>query len=61
MLGLEHPGDVLQVVRVDLLGAAPGEGHGDDAFCDIRQVQLISLLHFESRGFLLKPNKSLHH
>lgn len=60
MLGLEHPSDVLQVVRVDLLGAAPGEGHGDDALCDIRQVQLVSLLHFEFRGFLLNQNKTFH-
>lgn len=61
VLGLEHPSDVLQVVRVDLLGAAPGEGHRDDAFCDIRQVQLVSLLHFEFRGFLLRQKDTFHH
>lgn len=60
MLGLEHPGDVLQVESVDLLGAAPGEGHGDDALRDVRQVQLVSLLHFELRGFLLDQNKTFH-
>lgn len=47
MLGLEHPRDILQIVRVDLLRAAPGEGHGDDAFCDICEIELISLLHHE--------------
>lgn len=48
MLGLEHPRDILQVVRVDLLGATLREGHCDDALCDVRQVELISLLHPDS-------------
>lgn len=58
MLGLEHSRDVLQVVRVDLLGAAPGEGHGDDALRDVRQVELVSLLHPESRRFLSRINEA---
>lgn len=57
MLGLEHPGDVLQVVRVDLLGAPPGEGHGDDTLSDIRQVKFISLLHPERWDFRPVKNK----
>lgn len=54
MLGLEHTRDILQVVWVDLLGAPPGEGHSYDTLCDIRKVEFISLLHYESLAFLLK-------
>jgi len=54
VLGLEHPRDVLQVVGVDLLGAPPGEGHGDDALRDVRQVEFVPLLHAESRDFLFE-------
>lgn len=56
MLGLEHPRDILQVVGVDLLGAAPGEGHGDDTLRDVRQVQLVSLLHPESFALPVQSN-----
>ncbi|TNN75852.1 hypothetical protein EYF80_013999 [Liparis tanakae] len=45
------------VVGVDLLGAPPGEGHGDDALRDVRQVQFVPLLHAESRDFLFDKNK----
>lgn len=60
MLGLEHSCDVLQVVRVDLLWATPGEGHSDDTFCDVRQVEFISFLHPELWDFLLKIMKQRH-
>lgn len=50
MFGLEHSRHVLQVVRVDLLRTSPGEGHGDDALGDVRQVEFIPLLHPESGG-----------
>lgn len=52
MLGLEHPRDILQVVGVDLLRAPPGEGDGDDALRDVRQVKFVSLLHPGSSDFL---------
>lgn len=45
VLGLEHSCDILQVVRVNLFGATPREGHGDDALCDICEVEFVSLLH----------------
>ena len=57
MLGLEHSRDVLQVVRVNLLRAAPREGHSDDTLCDVRQVELVTLLHLESGGFLWEITK----
>lgn len=57
MLGFEHSGDILQVVRVDLLWTTPGKGHSDDTFCDICEVEFISLLHPKPWGLLLKTLK----
>lgn len=59
MLGLEHSRDVLQVVRVYLLRAPPGEGHGDDTLRDVRQVEFISLLHPDCWDLLLKITKQV--
>ena len=58
VLGPQHACDILKVVCVDLLRAGPGEGHSNDALCDVGQVQLVSLLHYELVTLPVQKNRS---
>ena len=49
VLGPQHARHLLQAVQVRLLGAAGGEGHGDDALRDVGEVQLAAVLHGGAR------------
>ncbi len=48
VFGLEHACDVSQVAQVRLLEAVLREGHRNNAFRHIGEVELISLLHLQT-------------
>lgn len=45
VLGLQHLGHFTEVAAEVLLIGCAGEGHSDDAFGDIHQVQLTTVFH----------------
>lgn len=45
MLGFQHLSHFSEIAAKVLLISCAGEGHGDDAFGDIHQVQLTTVVH----------------